>query len=209
MIQPNSPAPSTPEAGEAEYERRIALATATDTSRGLFFNGTLSAVKNFGGENALRQCYELLKDKRFERRFIDFSSYPTSDFLRLLHAASKVLGAHLGAPSDTQRWIGRQTTSDFLSSMAGKTLLLLSGNSPKRALNNLPSGYRSSVSYGDRIVTMNGDFAARVSYRRDLMPPLHNEGVLLGVLESVNARNARVRTQVLGLMDYDYELTWE
>lgn len=65
--------------------------------------------------------------------------------------------------------------------MAGRTLLLLSGNSPQRLLGHLPSGYSTAVSYGQRKVTLLGDNAARISYQDDLMPPLHNEGVLLGL----------------------------
>jgi uncharacterized protein (TIGR02265 family) len=102
-----------------------------------------------------------------------------------------------------------QATRDFLSSMAGRTLLLLSGDSPKRVMGNLASGYRSAVSYGERIVTMKEDTGARVLMKRDFMLPLYNEGVLLAVLESVKAKNPQVRARPIGVLDCEYELSWE
>jgi uncharacterized protein (TIGR02265 family) len=194
---------------ESDYERRMALATPNDTARGLFFNGVLAAVVSFGGEPALKRCQALLNDRRFERRFIDFSSYPVSDFLRMALAATQVLGAQLGGPEATQRRLGMQATRDFLHSMAGRTLLLLSGDSPKRVIGNLASGYRSAVSYGERTVTLLGDTGARVVVKRDFMLPLYNEGVLLAVLESVHAKRPQVRATPQGVLDCEYELAWE
>lgn len=209
MTHMNAAASSTLSRVEAEYERRIALTTSEDTARGLFFNGVLSAVVSFGGEAALKRCHALLNDRRFERRFIDFSSYPVSDFLRMALAATQVLTAQLGGADSTQRQLGMNATRDFLRSMAGRTLLILSGDSPKRVIGNLASGYRSAVSYGERKVTLIGDKAARVTVKRDFMLPLYNEGVLLAVLESVHARNPQVRATPQGMLDCEYELSWE
>jgi uncharacterized protein (TIGR02265 family) len=194
---------------ESEYMRRIALATPTDTARGLFFNGVLSAVVTIGGDPALKRCHALLGDKRFETRFTDFSSYPVADFLRLTFAATQVLNHRLGGPEATQRWLGMRAVRDFFQSMVGKTLLLLSGQSPKRALGSLTAGYRSAVSYGERTVTFVGETGARVVAKRDFMLPLYNEGVLLALLESIRARNPRVRSRPFGLLACEYELSWE
>jgi uncharacterized protein (TIGR02265 family) len=200
----------TPSTGgvESDYERRINLAAPEDTARGLFFNGVLAAVVSLGGEAALKQCHAQLNDKRFERRFTDFASYPVADFLRLALAATRVLSPKLGGPEHTQHRLGMQATGDFLSSMAGRTLLLLTGDSPKRMIGNLASGYRSAVSYGERIVTMQGDNGARILMKRDFMLPLYNEGVLRALLESVHAKNPQVRVRPAGLLDCEYELSW-
>ncbi|WP_224240292.1 DUF2378 family protein [Hyalangium gracile] len=208
MTHTNVAATSAAGGVESDYERRIALATPEDTARGLFFNGILNAVITFGGEPALKRCHGLLNDKRFERRFIDFSSYPVSDFLRLALAATQVLSMQLGGPEPTQRRLGMQATRDFLGSMAGRTLLLLSGDSPKRVMGNLASGYRSAVSYGERTVTLLSDTSARVVVKRDFMLPLYNEGVLLAVLESVHIKNPQVRSRPTGVLDCEYELSW-
>jgi uncharacterized protein (TIGR02265 family) len=193
---------------ELEYERRIAQATPQDTARGLFFNGVKAAVISLGGENALQQCQTQLNDARFERRFVDFSSYPVADFLRMALAASRVLAPRLGGPENTQRRLGMQAMRDFLNSMAGRTLLLLSGDSPKRVMGNLVSGYRSAVSYGERSVTVQGENSARVVMKRDFMLPLYNEGVLLALLEAVHTKNPQVRARPITLLECEYELSW-
>ncbi len=193
---------------ESEYERRIAQATPQDTARGLFFNGVKAALLSLGGESALQQCRTQLSDARFEKRFIDFSSYPVADFLRMTLAASRVLAPQLGGPENTQRRLGKQAMRDFLNSMAGRTLLLLSGESPKRIMGSLVSGYRSAVSYGERSVTVQGENSARVTMKRDFMLPLYNEGVLLALLEAVHAKNPQVRARPITMLDCEYELSW-
>jgi uncharacterized protein (TIGR02265 family) len=209
MTTTNVMPPSASGGVEAEYERRISMVTPADTARGLFFNGVLAAVISLGGEPALKQCHGLLNDKRFERRFIDFSSYPVADFLRLSLAATRVLSPQLGGVETTQHRLGVQATKDFFSSMAGKTILLLAGDSPKRILGSLASAYRSAVSYGERTVTLLGENSARVVMKREFMLPAYNEGVLATVLESVNAKNVRVKARPSGLLDCEYELSWE
>jgi uncharacterized protein (TIGR02265 family) len=211
MIQLNAAVkPSVPSFGElTDYELRLPHAGPNDTVRGLFFNGVFNALKALGGEQAMRHCHQLLDDPRYLRRFIDFTNYPVTDFLRLAAAATRVLAPQVGGSPEAQRQIGMQSVNDFFGSMAGKTLLLLSGNSPQRALGNLPAGYNTSVSYGDRKVMILSDTSARVSYQADLMPPAHNEGALLGILKGVQARNPRVRSSPRGLLDCDYELSWE
>jgi uncharacterized protein (TIGR02265 family) len=207
-MTPIDMAPASSAGGvELEYERRIAQAKPGDTARGLFFNGVKAAVVTLGGEAALKECH-LVNDPRFERRFVDFSSYPVSDFLGMTLVATRVLTPQLGSPENTQRQLGMQAMRDFLNSMAGRTLLLLSGDSPKRVMGNLVSGYRSAVSYGERTVTLQGENGARVMMRRDFMLPLYNEGVLLALLEAVHAKNPQVRARPITLLDCEYELSW-
>jgi len=206
------PAVAPPASGSGEltdYDRLIRLAGPGDTVRGLFFNGVFSAVSTLGGEQALNQCHQLLGDLKFTRRFVEFSSYPVADFLQLASAATRVLAPTQGGPRQAQQRIGMQAAEDFFRSMAGRTLLLLAGNSPQRLLSSLPSGYSTSVSYGQRTVTMLGEKRARVCYRGDLMPASHNEGVLLGILKAVQVKNLEVRTQSRNLQECDCELSWE
>lgn len=188
-----------------EFERRIALATPQDTTRGLFFNGALAAVRSFGGDAVAQKC----TDAAGEKRFVDFFSYPVTGFLKLSLVASQALGAQLGGFEATQRRLGMQATRDFFSSMAGRTLLLLAGEDPSRVLANLPSGYRTAVSYGERTVTMTGPKTAQVVMRRDFMLPAYNEGVLLAVMEAALVQNPRVVARTVGTLDTDYELSWD
>jgi uncharacterized protein (TIGR02265 family) len=187
-----------------ELERRMALATPQDTTRGLFFNGALAAVRGFGGESLAQRCLAAAGEKRL----VDFFNYPVSKFLKLSLAASQALGGQLGGFEATQRRLGMQATRDFFSSMAGRTLLLLASGDAVRVLDNLPSGYRTAVSYGERTVEMTGPRSARVVMKRDFMLPAYNEGVLLAVLEAVHAPNARVTARPVGPLDTEYELSW-
>ncbi|MFL5348650.1 MAG: DUF2378 family protein [Hyalangium sp.] len=200
--------PSAAETPSA-YSKYLSLPSPAETVRGLFMNGLLHMVRNHGGELALKQCYELLADKRFERSFISFSSYPMSDFLRVLVAASQVLAPQFGSPDATARQLGATTVRDFLDSMAGKTLLLLSGGSPERLLSNVPAAYRAASNFGERTVTMKGDKCAIVTFLHDFLPLPHTEGVLLSVLQASNAKNPQIRSRALGPLDSEYELTWD
>jgi uncharacterized protein (TIGR02265 family) len=189
----------------SEFERRISLATPADTTRGLFFNGAMAAVRSFGGDAVAEKCREATGEKRF----VDFFSYPVAKFLTLSLTASQALGSQLGGFEATQRRLGMQATRDFFSSMAGRTLLLLAGEDASRVLANLPSGYRTATSYGERTVEMTGTHSARVTMKRDFMLPAYNEGVLIAVLESANVKNPRVTAHLSGPLDCEYTLTWD
>jgi uncharacterized protein (TIGR02265 family) len=101
MTEPNVPV-TPPASGEREsaYARYIPLPTPADTVRGLFFSGLLTLVKKHGGDPALRQCEQLLGDRRLEGSFVSFTNYPAAEFLRVAHAASQVLAT---SPRPTAR----------------------------------------------------------------------------------------------------------
>jgi uncharacterized protein (TIGR02265 family) len=211
MSQSNWVAPSTSASSDetTDYDRRLPHAKPTDTLRGLYFNGVFNAVKSAGGEQALRQFQELLKDPALKRRYIDFSNYPAMDFLKIASIATRVIAPHVGGQANAQRHIGKQGVVDFTSSMFGKTLMLLSGNSPAKSLASLPSSYSTSTNWGERTVTLLSETSARVTFRADLMPPCQHEGMLLAIVKSVNAKNPQVHTYPKGILDCDFEVTWE
>ena len=210
MTEPTVPVtPPASGEGESAYARYIPLPTPADTVRGLFFSGLFSLVKKHGGDPALRRCEQLLGDRRLEGSFVSFSSYPAADFLRVAHAASQVLAPRLGGPESTARQLGLATVRDFLESMTGKSMLAQAGSSPRRLLSNIAAAYRAVVSFGERKVTMRGDKAALLSFKRDFMPPPHTEGILLGILEASSAYNPQVLSRSLGPLDSEYEVSWE
>ncbi len=195
--------------GSSAYARYIPLPFPEDSVRGMFFSSMMNLVRAQAGESALRQCQQMLGDKRFQRSYISFANYPAADFLRVGHAASVMLAPHLGGPENAARQLGMATVRDFTDSRAGKTLLSLSGHSPMRLLSNLPTGYRAAASFGERTVTLRGDKSAIITFRRDFLPLVHNEGVIQAVLESANAKNVRIRSRPLGPLDSEYEVSWE
>lgn len=201
--------PPLADQGSSAYARYIPLPFPEDAVRGMFFTSLFNLVRTQAGASALAQCQQMLGDKRFQRSFMGFANYPATDFLRVAHAASVMLAPHLGGPERAARQLGIATVRDFLTSMAGKTLLSLSGPSPMKLLRSLPTGYRAAVNFGERTVTPRGDKAALVTFRRDFFPLVHTEGVILAVLEGAHAKNIQIRSRSLGPLDSEYEVSWQ
>ena len=114
----------------------------------------------------------------------------------------------LGGCEQVLRKIGEQSTRDFLSSMAGKTAILLAGGSEKRLLGQVPSSYRAAVSYGERALTWTGPKSGILIIKNDFMPPAYHEGVILGVLEAAGVRGVTARGWLTGALDSEYEISW-
>ncbi|RYZ35349.1 MAG: TIGR02265 family protein [Myxococcaceae bacterium] len=205
MSEQRKEAPGLDAALAQDLEKRLALATPDDTARGMFFNGALNAVRILGGDAAVERCLASVTEKKF----VDFFNYPVSGFLKLAFTGAQLMGPQLGGFDVMLRKMGTQATTDFLSSAAGKTLLLLAGDSPKRLVTNLPTGYRAAVSYGERSVDWSGDRTGRLIMKRDFMPPAYHEGVLQAVIEALGARGVQVQGKQTGPVDTEYALSWQ
>ncbi|ATB51403.1 DUF2378 family protein [Corallococcus macrosporus] len=188
-----------------DLEARLALATKDDMARGLFFNGVVSAVRTLGGDAAVERCLAASG----ESRFIDFFNYPVAAFLKMSFTAAQVMSAEHGGFEGALRRMGVVATTDFLSSAAGKTLLLLASDSPKRLVGNLHSGYRAAVSYGERGVKWTGDTSGIFMMKRDFMPPAYHEGTLQAVIEAVGGKQVQVHGRQTGPLDTEYTLSWQ
>lgn len=190
---------------EKHIERNIALAKPEDTARGMFFNGVVDAVRTLSSDEVARRC----REASGERKHVDFFSYPVSSFLKLCLAAAAEVGPRLGGCEKVLRKIGEQSSRDFMSSMAGKTAIVLAGGNVKRLLGQLPSSYRAAVSYGERTLTWTGDKSGRFVVKNDFMPPAYHEGVILGVLESAGMHGIKAQGRMTGPLDSEYEISWE
>jgi uncharacterized protein (TIGR02265 family) len=191
---------------EAHVKRNLALATPGDTARGMFFNGALEVVRKLGGEEVAQLC----RAATGESKHLDFFNYPVATFLKLCLTAVTVVGSQLGGCEGTLRLIGEQSAKDFLSSMAGKTLLLLAGQNVKRILTQVPSAYGTAVSYGERTLTCHTyEKSGHFVIKNDFLPQAYHEGILRGVLSTAGTRSSWVRGQTTGLLDSEYEFFWE
>ncbi|MCY1018446.1 DUF2378 family protein [Pyxidicoccus sp. MSG2] len=188
-----------------DLETRLAMATKDDTARGLFFNGVVAAVKVLGGDAAVERCLAASGEKKF----IDFFNYPVAAFLRLAFSAAHLMGPKYGGFNGALRRMGVVATQDFLSSAAGKTLLLLASDSPKRLVGNLHAGYRAAVSYGERGVNWTGDKSGVFFMKRDFMPPAYHEGTLQAAIEAVGGKQVEVHGRQTGPLDTEYTLSWQ
>ncbi len=202
--RPPAPPPSSLTDTQRELRQRCALATPEDTARGMFFRGILESVRNIGGPGLEQLCRQSLPEKRY----IDFFSYPITQFLPLAFQAASLLSEHCGGMDAAHRLLGEKATHDFLESVAGRTLLMLAYGEPRLLLGQLPAGFRSAVSYGERTMVWAGPRGGRFIMKRDFMPAAYHEGVLRAALEAVGARDIVVRGRELGLLDTEYTLSW-
>lgn len=188
-----------------ELEERIALATPQDTARGMFFNGVLDAVRAELGDAAAERC----RQASGEKRFVDFFSYPIVAFLKMNRVALELMAPQHGSPEAALRHIGRQNITDFFSSAAGKTLLVLAGTDARRVMSNAASAFKTAVSYGERTMVWTGATSGRLEMRRDFPPVPYEEGLLTGTLELMGVKNVYVKGRRVGVVDADYEMSWE
>jgi uncharacterized protein (TIGR02265 family) len=186
-------------------EHNISLTSPEDTARGMFFNGALEAIRRMAGEEMARRCREATG----ERKHMDFFSYPVASFLRLCLAATEQVGPRLGGCEATLRWIGEQSSRDFLSSMAGKTMILLAGGNVTRLLGQLPSSYRAAVSYGERTVRCTPQGTGHFVIKRDFLPHAYHEGILRGLLLEAGAKTVQVQGRATGSLDSEYDFSWQ
>ncbi|MFO0598397.1 MAG: TIGR02265 family protein [Myxococcaceae bacterium] len=186
---------------------RLALANPEDTCKGMFFNGVFRAMERGGFEPPS----ETKRGKKVPLKFVDFFNYPITEFLPMAWRAAQLLGGGEDAASLEAglRSLGRQATDDFLSTAVGKTLLLLASSEPRRLMTSLASGYKTAVSYGTRALEWSTPTRCRFTMRRDFMPHPYHEGVLLQVMTAVGAQGLQVRGTRVGLLDTDYEVSWE
>jgi uncharacterized protein (TIGR02265 family) len=189
---------------EPSLEQLLAVATPEDTCRGMFFNGMLEAVRSLGGEDARARCHALAGDKKF----VDFFSYPVTDFLKGVFTATDLLGPKLGGREAVLRQLGQRAAEDFLGSTVGKTMMALAGSEPHRLLASFPKSYRASVSYGERSVERLGDRQGRLVARRDFLPLSYNEGVISAAMAHSTAHDVLVRGRRLGPLEVEYEVSW-
>jgi len=187
-----------------DLERRVAAATDADTSRGLNFNRLFDLVRDHLGDEAARAVDPTRKGSR-----TDFFAYPVAEYLRVAWDAADRLEPKLGGVDAVWGELGRRTVAGFLSSVLGRTIFAIAGKDARRMVSAGPAGYRSAVSYGHRIVEWRGERQARMTFKRDFMVPAFHRAVMLTALEASDARNPRVEARATGLLDSEYDLSWE
>jgi uncharacterized protein (TIGR02265 family) len=190
---------------ERQLRHRMAMASPTDTARGMFFNGALEVARALGGSEAADRCQQLLSEKRY----IDFFNYPISDLLQLSLEVVRTIGPRAGGGAGVLRRMGAQAAKDFLASAPGRTMLMLTEKNPRRLLSQFPASYRTVVSFGERRVVWSvANGTGLMIAQRDFMPPAYTKGLLQGVLEAVGTKGVNVSGRPTGMLDSEYEVSW-
>ena len=190
---------------ERELERRLMRATPADSVRGMFFRSVLEVMRELGDTHAVERCVEA----GGERKFVDFSCYPTSSFLRLLDTSARLLGNGYGTFEGALRALGRRGATDFFASSTGRPLGAMLQGDPKRMVDSLPMAYAvASANGGQCSVTWESPRRCRVVLERDFFPCAYVEGALTAALEVIGTREPRVRGRSLVPLGCEYSLTW-
>lgn len=188
-----------------ELARRQALATPADTVRGMFLRGTLEALRELGDGALVERCREVSA----REEFVELFSYPVRLYLQMMTVAMEALAERHGGCEQALRLLGRKALKDFLASKSGKMLLVVGGGEASRLLNNAPTGYRVSTSYGEHSLRWMGPASCRWTMKRQFMPPPFEEAILAGLLENTRARNVQVVGRQTDVLDSEYDITWE
>ncbi|MFP2924865.1 TIGR02265 family protein [Pyxidicoccus sp. 3LG] len=188
-----------------ELEQRLALATPDKTRRGMFLKGILQVVGSLGDEASVRRCQEASG----QTRITDFHSYPIASHLRMLFTAAEVLAPRSGGYEGAFRLLGRQSVTDFMGSLAGRTMLALTNRDIVKMLNSLPRAYEASVNYGQRSVEWSGPKRGRFLLEGDLLPAAFNAGVVEAVLLAGEAKSMSVEARQLGPAGCECVFSWE
>ena len=197
--------PSSGLGTEEELQRRLALASPTDTVRGLSFHNLLDAVRMDLGEEAAARCLARCEGKLFK----SFFSYPVSDYLLLQYMSAWELQARYGSFDSAVRRMTSGLAPGFLSSVVGKAFMLLTKEGPRQLINNMPVAYRSAASFGELSVHWTGARRGVLSTRRDFLLYLNHEGGVQGLFRTLGITTAEVRGRQVGPLENEVEFSWE
>jgi uncharacterized protein (TIGR02265 family) len=187
-----------------EWGRGMTLATSEDLARGLFSQSVLKALRALGDEELARRGARACGQERFE----DFFNYPIRVLLQMLATAMPALAERHGDAEQALWLLGHCVAMDFLESESGRTLQVLVRGEAKRLVNNLPWAYQVAMT-GERSVKWLGPQCCRFSMRRDFLPTAFHEGMLVAMLERLNASKVKVVGRQTGGLDSEYDISWQ
>jgi uncharacterized protein (TIGR02265 family) len=187
-----------------DLQARIAATTPRDTARGLTFNALFDTLEQHLGPDAAAAVDPERKGHRTE-----FFSYPVADFLRISYEGADRLEKKLGSVDGAFREFGYRTAANVLGSMMGATMIALAGKNGLRALlGQAVTGYRASVSYGERKLEWLGPRHARFTFENDFLVPQYHCGIFLGAVDAVGAKVEKLEGRSTGLLSAVYEIVW-
>ncbi|WNG30229.1 TIGR02265 family protein [Cystobacter fuscus] len=193
------------DAWERELTRRSGLVAERHTVRGMYFNGTLDALRSLGHEPLVRRCVE----ESGESHFLDFFNYPARLHYRMVSTALPALAEEYGGAEEGLRRLGQQVARRVWGLGVGKVMLSLSPLSPWQLQSALPMAYRSSVSFGEYEVRWMGPCSGRLMLKQDFMPYPFHEGVVKTSLDLWGGRAVRVSGRQTGGLDSECDFWWQ
>jgi uncharacterized protein (TIGR02265 family) len=144
-----------------------------------------------------------------QEHFVDFFSYPVHLMFPILVTALPTLTTRHGGAEAALRQLGRRGSLDFLESVAGKALLMLTQGRPQTLINSLPGAFTVAMSHGRGTVEWTGPQQGRLRATVSSVPPPFHEGMVLQVLEAVRARDIQVAAHDAGGLDIVCDFSWK
>ncbi len=190
---------------EEELFQRLTSLDPTHTVRGFFFNSVLEVVRLLGDESAVKHCLAAAG----EHRYLDFFTYPTKSYVRMLYTAAKLLSGRYGSFEGALRVMGARTVMKFIDSAAGRALQVVVEGNPKRLLENLPAAHRMGVRGGQCTLRWTGSTCGILRIERISTPVPFIEGALRTLFEATRARNLMVSSRQTDPLDAEFEVSWE
>jgi uncharacterized protein (TIGR02265 family) len=131
-----------------------------------------------------------------------------ADYLAFAWAAADALEPVLGNTEAAFRELGAASMRNVFNSMLGRTLLTLGGDDPRQLLAQAPSGYRATISYGERTLRWTAPNKAILSVKRDFLLPVFHAGVLAAAVEATGKRDVVCTPHTTGPLDFELEISW-
>jgi uncharacterized protein (TIGR02265 family) len=193
-----------PAAEDREWASRMDLATSEDIARGLFSQSVLKSLRVLGDEELARRSARVCG----QERFVEFFNYPIRVLLQMLSTAMPALAQRHGDAEQALWLLGHCAAMDFLESESGRTLQVLVRGEPKRLVNNLPWAYQVAMT-GERSVKWLGPQSCRFTMQRDFLPAAFHEGMLVAMLERLNASTVKVVGRQTGRLESEFDISWQ
>ena len=188
-----------------DLERRQGLVESGSTVRGMFFNGTLDALRSLGHESRARRCVQ----DSGETGFLDFFNYPVRLHYQMISQALPVLAEEYGGTEEGLRQLGQQVAHRMWRLGVGKVMLSLSPTSPRQLQSVLPMAYRTAVGSGEYAVRWTGFQSGCLTLRQDFMPYPFHEGMVKTSLNLWGGHAVRVSGRQTGGLDSECDFWWQ
>lgn len=188
-----------------DLERRQSLVKPEHLMRGFFLKGMLENIRALGDDALVRRCVEACG----QEHFLDFFNYPVQLVFPILSTALPELASRHGGAETVLRKMGRRGSLDFLESVAGKALLMLTQGRIQTLINSLPGAFTVAMSHGRGTVEWTGPQQGRLRATVSSVPPPFHEGMVQQVLETVRAQGIQVAAHDAGGLDIVCEFSWK
>lgn len=183
---------------------RLERITPAHTIKGLYLHGYLEAYRLEGGNELHDRCRALVKEKQL----LDFLGYPYSAVMEMGLLGAEALVPKFGGVNAFLRAMGRIAVDRYLGSTLGRTFLTLAHPSPRSMLRMLPTAIATTMRFGTRTVSFEGEHRATFSCREDFSPAEANAGAIEAVIAAARGVAPSVLVKQISLLDYDLEASW-